>query len=409
MGSGALLQIVAQGAQDQLLSGEPEVTLFRAVYKHITNFAMEPVSQQLNGRVAFGGKTSCVVSRNGDMLGDMWLELTMERDTASGTPYYPAEAVIKKVLISIGGQTIDTHYADFFRIYDNFYRNSIEQEAYRRMTNFDDNAIDGSTKTFFLPLLFWNCRNISNSIPLVSLSYHELRIEIEFASTVAGVNTATGTLGCELWCDYYYLDVQERKRMASEPHEQLIEVLQFTGDENVTVSSAKENSQSIRLSFNHPVKALFFGVANTAVHGQYTGIVPTNSANVVENAAPIKSLRLLLNGSERQAERKGAYYNKVVPYQTCRASPDAGLYSMAFGAKVTDLAPSGTLNMSRIDSAVLALNFKKADASVSNVSNILDDSTVVSTAVNNTALRVFAVNYNWLRIMSGLGGVAFAS
>lgn len=197
--------------------------------------------------------------------------------------------------------------------------------------------------------------------------------------------------------------------MASEPHEQLIEVLQFTGDENVTVSSAKENSQSIRLSFNHPVKALFFGVANTAVHGQYTGIVPTNSANVVENAAPIKSLRLLLNGSERQAERKGAYYNKVVPYQTCRASPDAGLYSMAFGAKVTDLAPSGTLNMSRIDSAVLALNFKKADASVSNVSNILDDSTVVSTAVNNTALRVFAVNYNWLRIMSGLGGVAFAS
>lgn len=410
MAGGALVQLVAVGAQDALLTSEPEVTLFRATYRQTTNFAIENISQQINGSVRYGSRVSSIISRNGDMLADMWLELTMERDTGSGTPFFPAEEVIKKITISIGGQVIDTHYASWFRVFDNFYRNTkVEKDAYYRMTNFAANAKDGVTQRFYLPLLFWNCRSISNAIPLVALAYHELRVEIEFASTVAGVNTSTGTLGCELWCDYVFLDVEERKKLSSEPYESLIETVQFTGDENVTVSSSKQNTQSVRLSFNHPVRALFMGVANTAVHGQFTGVVPTDTANIVENAAPVASLRLLLNGTERQVERPGAYYNQVVPYQTCKANPNAGLYEYAFGTNITSLAPAGSLNFSRIDSAVLALTFKQANTSEPNVAQIAADSAVISGATNNTALRVFAVNFQWLRILSGLGGVAFAS
>lgn len=404
--AGGLLQLVATGAQDALLTSNPQVTLFKAVYKRITNFSIECISQQLNGTVRFGSKVSAVIARNGDALGDMWLELTMERDTATDA-FFPAEEVVKSVTISIGGQQIDKHYSSWFRVYDNFYRTTqVEKDAYKAMTNFVDGEADGAKKRFFLPLLFWNCRSIANAIPLIALAYHEIRVEIEFASTVSGVNTSTGDLKAELWCDYIYLDVEERRKMAQESHEQLIEVLQFTGDENVTVSSSKNATQQVRLSFNHPVKSLFFGVSDPAVHGKFTG---NGAGDTAEASAPIQSLRLLLNGHERQVERAGAYYNKVVPYQTCKANPAAGLYQYAFGVRPLELSPSGTLNFSRIDSAVLALQFKKANTAEPNVAQIIDDTEAISGATDCSALRVFAVSYNWLRIVSGMGGVAFAS
>ena len=239
------------------------------------------------------------------------------------------------------------------------------------------------------------------------MQYHELRVTFEFeeVANITGIDAAS-TLDATLWCDYVYLDQDERKKFAAQPHEYLIEQVQFTGDENVTVASTSR-AQQIRLSFNHPTKLLAWVVASGTAsdYGKFTG----GAAGTIKEAlAPIASAKLMLNGHDRADLRVGAYYNKVVPYQANKANPDAGIYFMSFALSPTQHAPSGSLNLSRIDSAVLALTFKAASAagSATNIANVTTENITITGATNLSALRVFAVNYNVLRIMSGMGGLA---
>ena len=232
------------------------------------------------------------------------------------------------------------------------------------------------------------------------MQYHELRVTFDFDTAIPGVDSATSdALEATLWCDYVYLDQEERKKFASQPHEYLIEQIQFTGDENVTIG-ATSKAQQIRLSFNHPTKLLAWVVSDPTKHGKFTAGYAGATA---EALAPLQNAKLMLNGHDRADVRVGAVYNKVVPYQANKANPDAGLYFMSFALSPTQHAPSGSLNLSRIDSAVLALTFKAASAAgnttvTSNIANVTTPETTTTTdAQNLSALRVFAVNYNVLR------------
>jgi len=396
---GGLLQLVAFGAQDVYLTGSPQITYFKVVFKRHTNFAIESIAQTFSGSVRYGSKVTAVISRNGDLLGDMWLEAVMKKN---GDTFYPGEALINSITVELGGQQLDKLTSTWYRIYDNLYRNSnTERAAYKAMTDFEDGALTGTTKRFFVPVLFWFCRSPGSYIPLIALQYHELRVTIDFASSIAGIDTSDpAALQATLWADYTYLDQTERKKFASQPHEYLIEQVQYTGDENVTVATAQAKSQQIRLSFNHPTKLLAWVVANPSVHGQFTGDA-AGSTN--EGAAPLLSAKLMLNGHDRAETRVGAVYNQLIPYQVNKANPDAGTYFMSFALSPTQHAPSGSLNLSRIDSAVLALTFKKAVAGENTVANITDpENETIENSTNLAALRVFAVNYNVLRVMSGI-------
>ena len=241
------------------------------------------------------------------------------------------------------------------------------------------------------------------------MQYHELRVTFEFDNNTsildnAGATAVSSTLDATLWCDYVYLDQEERKKFAAQPHEYLIEQVQFTGDENVTVASSSK-AQQIRLSFNHPTKLLAWVIADSTVHGKFTG----GFAGATQEAlAPLQNAKLMLNGHDRADVRVGAVYNKVIPYQANKANPDAGIYFMSFALSPTQHAPSGSLNLSRIDSAVLALTFKAASAVANstvpaNIANVTDPQNITTAgATSLSALRVFAVNYNVLRIMSGI-------
>lgn len=408
---GALLQLVAFGQQDLYLVGNPRITYFKTVFKRHTNFAIESISQTFQGSVRYGSKVTAVISRNGDLLGDMWLESVMTRGT--GSTFYPAEQLLKTITVELGGQQLDKLYSTWYRIYDNLYRNDYNDRlAYKEMTDFVDGEIDGTTKRFFTPILFWFNRSPGNYLPLIALQYHELRVTFEFEdlANLAGIKSGT-TLDATLWCDYTFLDTLERKKFASQPHEYVIEQLQFVGDENVTISSTTK-SQQIRLSFNHPTKLLAWVIADPTKHGKFTG----GFAGATQEAlAPLQSAKLLLNGHDRADVRVGAYFNKVVPYQANKSNPDAGIYALAFGLAPMQHAPSGTLNFSRIDSAVLALTFKAASVNgnttvLSNVSNVsTPETTTITDATNLSALRTFAVSYNVLRIMSGMGGLAYSN
>jgi hypothetical protein len=222
-----------------------------------------------------------------------------------------------------------------------------------KTTGYDKMVRDADAKRY-VPLEFWFCRNIGLALPLIALQYHEVKINIEFESGVT-VNDA------ELWADYIFLDTDERRRFAQLSHEYLIEQVQFTGSETVSSNS----NLSAKLSFNHPVKELIWeGQGNTG------------------------TAKLMLNGNDRFAEREAKYFTHVQPYQHHTNIPDlsCNISVYSFALKPEEHQPSGTLNMSRIDTAQLQL--KGAEPG---------------------NLDIYAHSYNVLRILSGMGGLAYSN
>ena len=246
--AGGLMQLVAYGAQDVYLTGNPKVTFFQAVYKRHTNFAMENIEQTVNGTAANSGRVSVTVARNGDLVGDMYLELESNVDTSvtsdtTSDNNWIAERAINNVELSIGGQRIDKHYQKWWRLYSELYLDESKKASWAKLAT----AKDG--KTVYLPLIFFFNRNPGLYLPLIALQYHEVRIDIDCASDM---EVYLNKNVFKVWANYIYLDTEERRRFAQKGHEYLIEQVQHTGSDTVTSAATKQ----VRLSYNHPVKEL---------------------------------------------------------------------------------------------------------------------------------------------------------
>ncbi len=427
---GGLMQLVAYGAQDIYLTGNPQVTYFKIVYRRHTNFSLESVEQTFNGAADFGKKVTCTISRNGDLIHKTYLQVDLPSVVVpvpgSGSNTFRwvnwvGHALIKSVEIEIGGQKIDKHYAVWLHIWNELTQTPGRALGYANMvgntpalTTLTTVASTGSAvtvpgQTLYIPMQFWFCRNPGLALPLIALQYHEIRInlELESLSNLYVGNVTPPSLGyCSLWVDYIYLDTEERRRYAKVSHEYLIEQLQFTGDESTSNSQYK-----VKLNFNHPCKELIWVVqpeANatakewfnfTNASASLSGVNVFAGAPGGTNAAitsavyggvnPVVSAKILLNGHDRFAERSGSYFNLVQPYQHHTNIPATGINVYSFALMPEEHQPSGTCNMSRIDNATLQLSM---------------------TGVSSGArIKVFAVNYNVLRIMSGMGGLAYSN
>src|SRR6056300_1615056 len=241
--AGGLMQLVAYGAQDVYLTGNPKVTFFQAVYKRHTNFAMENIEQTVNGTPGNDGRVSVTIARNGDLVADMYVELKAGAGAASDDAWL-AERAIKDVELSIGGQRIDKHYQKWWRLYSELYLDESKKANYGKMTT----AIRADDK-MFLPLIFFFNRNPGLALPLIALQYHEVRLDFDLSSSFA---TLTDGSTFKVWANYIYLDTEERRRFSQKAHEYLIEQTQHTGTDTVTQNGTKQ----VRLSYNHPVKEL---------------------------------------------------------------------------------------------------------------------------------------------------------
>lgn len=165
------MQLVAYGAQDIYLTGNPSITFWKSVYRRHCSFALESIEQTFNGTVDFGKKISCTISRNGDLVSTMFLEVTLKKSAAAS--YYPAENFIKEVELEIGGQRIDKHYADWYRVYDELFRTGDEKIAYRRLVDFDRPVAGSDTgviKRFYVPLIFFFNKSAGLALPLIALT-----------------------------------------------------------------------------------------------------------------------------------------------------------------------------------------------------------------------------------------------
>ena len=425
---GGLLQLVAYGAQDVYLTGNPQITFFKVVYRRHTNFAIEAIGQTFNGTPGYNNRVTCQISRNGDLVHRMYLSLKIE-DAGILCPFYGLR-VINNIEIEIGGQKIDKHYSHWLYVWNELSLPKSKRAGYNRMVGGSGGVLTGNT--LYVPLEFWFCRNVGLALPLIALQYHEVKINIQFESSVncQGSATALGASSfptATLWVDYVFLDTDERRRFAQLSHEYLIEQLQFTGSESV--NSTKLNT---KLSFNHPCKELIWfanrkasttpltnnnwfnyttsyekigltlpynyntGLANVAAsHTLHSsGKMSTTSTSTTFPKNFVNTAKLILNGNDRFSVRPGSYFNLVQPFQHHENIPtNAGINVYSFALKPEEHQPSGTLNMSRIDTATLALDLH-------------GDATANS---GNTTLNIYAVNYNVLRILSGMGGLAYSN
>ena len=308
---GGLMQLVAYGAQDVYLTGNPQITFWKVTYRRHTNFAMESIEQTFNGQADFGRRVTCTVSRNGDLAYRTYLQVTLPEinqqmkngtgDVFSRWLDFPGHQLISQVEVEIGGQRIDRQYGDWMHIWNQLTISAEQERGYNAMIGHttqltyitDPNfaAVDGPCTsnaprqvcaprnalpetTLYIPFQFWFCRNPGLALPLIALQYHEVKVNLDIrpideclwaASTLECSSAITNPkvtsayaqslVAASLYVDYVFLDTDERRRMAQNPHEYLIEQLQFTGDESVGSSSNK-----IKLNFNHPCKELIWVV-----------------------------------------------------------------------------------------------------------------------------------------------------
>ena len=503
--SGGLMQLVAYGAQDVFLTGTPEITFWKVSYRRHTNFSMESIEQTFSGQADFGRRVTSTISRNGDLAYRTYLQVTLpeinQSMAATGDSLnarwldYVGEQLVAQVEVEIGGQRIDRQYGDWMHIWNQLTLSKEQESGYHKMIGHTTQLtylVDGAyadisgpcaatgapnqvcaprkalpETTLYIPLQFWFCRNPGLALPLIALQYHEVKINIDFrpigeclfavnktAATSATAAYQQSLVAASLYVDYIFLDTDERRKMAQNPHEYLIEQVQFTGDESVGSSSNK-----IKLNFNHPCKELIWVVqpdANVdycgslvsgndlfATHGaqpfNYTdaldslpntiaafggvdaaGMTDAGAANAAADAAvnvqglsdagsfvlaetaldmhcwgenPVVTAKLQLNGQDRFSDREGSYFDTVQPFQHHTRAPDSGINVYSFGLRPEEHQPSGSCNFSRIDNAVLQL--------------VLSAGAVSGTAT--AKVRVYAVNYNVLRVMSGMAGVAYSN
>ena len=459
---------------------------------------MEPFRINLTGMPMWGQKQSATLGRHADLAYSTYLSIqlpaTATFNGANRNIFWNNEQgrlgynLLDYVEIEVGGQLIDRLYSEWLYLWDllsSDYNTSFKLHQMvgagldAGYTTLPDPSScvratgrQSAPNVIFVPLPFFYTKNPGAALPLIALQYHEVKININWnKSQFVGTLTSNGLIpsgsysisslvappppsSVALYVDYIYLDVDERRRMAQESHEYLIEQVQFNEDKGVSAASNR-----IDLTFNHPVKELVWVVqperfTNCKIAqprdsgGNVTATVGVPRPNVgrlspftytyanqrqtsggsadTSYTQPIFDQWIQINGQDRMDRRSGDYFNKVQPYQhhtgtmrpigfqtftaggdplvnaaqgvttTARPSVHQAIYSYSFALKPEEQQPSGTCNFSRIDTATIVMNMSG--------DYIVDESTD-----NSWNVRVYATNYNILRIMSGMCGLAYSN
>lgn len=499
--AGGIIQLAAYGVEDLYLTGDPQITFFKALYRRHTNFAFESIPQYFTSKPDFGRTVSCTISRAGDLIGQTHIYVEIPSIPKFLDPVTGREdptklfawarnlgfVLIRDVDVEIGGRKIDKHYGEWLYIWSQLAENN--QKAMDKMIgNVPElyQLTNGkSSYQLCIPLQFWFCRHSGLALPLVALAASDVRINVSFRSfsecsvrvpthsipiiedivpfergdyieqTIDGQTIRGYYVGYDylqrrlyynrlgnasfqsqeilntsdlnsnnqsqinnsfrIYCtngdrfyvtpqpntreyiesidwitdiqitnayllvDYIFLDEEERRRFTTNVQEYLIEQLQFTQKLNVTSSSIK-----IPLPFKHSCKEFYW-----VVHQE--SITSTNFNNRFGYSLGTDA-NIHLNGKGIGNMKNSSYYTHYQPYVHHSHSPTRklGINSYSFALYPENHQPSSTVNMSLIDQAFLQLKFN------SNVSN-----------KNPLSIKIYALNYNILRITCGMGGISF--
>lgn len=425
------------------------MTWFKLVYRRYTNFAIESQAMFFDGDPDFGKRLTLTIPRRGDLLGPMFLEVTLPKvELEDGTPasYVNSigHALIEEISLEIGEQEIDKQTGEWMEIWSQLTVPSGQREAFNNMTgsvdgfnlppqttptagctasNSSSNYNYGAMK-LYIPLQFWFTKNPGLYLPLLALQYHPIRINLKLRSLqelffVQDITSSCGgvqakknkIIDIRLYGDYVYLDTEERRRFVANNHEYLIEQIQYTPK----VSINKDvQSAAVRLEFNHPLRELIWVVQRDYMETTHEWF-NYSSTSVNEFGATRDMLQdavLQVDGYDRFEVRDAGYFRMVQPYQYHTNAPiKKFIYLYSFALRPEEMQPCGSLNASRIDNMVLQVNLRPD----STAPQLAIDPEIGQLAPNplwvpprgNAHIRVYAKNHNVLRVVNGFGGLLF--
>jgi hypothetical protein len=441
LGAG-LLQLVAVGKQDVFLTGNPQITWFKMVYRRYTNFAIESQSIPFDGDPDFGKRLTCTIPRRGDLLGPLMLEIVLpELVLTNGTPaaYVNSlgHAIIEEVSIEIGEQEVDKQTGEWMEIWSELSLPPGQRLGFNNMIQrFDGGVVPpvtvapstataSSTNSYvygavklYVPLQFWFCKNPGLYLPLLAMQYCTIRLNLKLRSLAqlvwqagAPQNTdtcpppaaqvrATKIKDIKLYGDYVHLDVEERRRFVANSHEYLIEQIQYTPKVDIPASNT---TAVVPLEFNHCVRELLWVLQRNAVeaNNEWFNFSSTSTQEPGLRRDMLEQAVVQMDGYDRFETRDAGYFRLVQPFQRHTNVPtETFIYVYAFAIKPEEQQPSGSFNASRIDTLKLQV-YLRPDSGLATT-----DPNYVPTR-GNSHIRVYALNHNVLRVVEGFAGVLF--
>ena len=401
--TGSILALAAIGKQDTDLIGNPSVRFFKSVYKHYAHFSSETIPLQFDQTLGFGKKTSVTIPRKGDLLSSMVLEIKLPA-LSSGISWINGvgHALIKDISIEIAGVEIDKHTGEYLNLAteleldqskkDGYYDMIAKHEFYTRFSQ------EGAT-TLHIPLRFWFCQHPSQAIPLVALQHSDVKITVTLrpfseswfsGTSMSNIPSTVEVTSGQLYCDFIFLGEDERRLFATKNHKYLIEQIQIRDKFPVHASSSSDN---IDLFLNHPVKDLIWVYQADSVSDTNDWLNYSKTAydedDPTDPEEPFSECGFQVNGHDLYEKKTASYFRKVIPYKRYTRIPDTFVYAYSFSQNPTAFQPSGHLNFSMINSAVLTLTY--------------------ASSIPKGVINFYARNYNVLRIKQGQAGLLYSA
>lgn len=402
MGAGTLVELIARGNQDVYLIGNPQFSFFKSVYRRHTNFAIEPIRQIFTESPNFGKKMTCIIDKKADMLNDILLEVelpALQNDVSwvNGIGYF----MIDYVELQIGGEPIDHITGDLLDAWMEIstqlgIKNSLYNMIGKNIT-FNKNSQTGILK-LLIPLPFWFSRGVERALPLIAMQYFDVKVIVQFKTfdqcwyklSESSPSSTQIITNASLICNYIYLDTYERQKMATQDSfEYLIEQFQESNSYQVPLNCINLN---VPLFFNQPVKELIWmyrtNVATNANdYYNYANILNYNTPNELKNT-PFDSIQLRFNGNDRFEYMPSNFFYLYQPYRHHSCGTTQYIHSFSFSLNPEGTQPSGTCNFSKIDNVSLNLT--------------------CNPNIQTGYLNIYAINYNILKIQSGMAGLMFS-
>ena len=403
--TGGLLQLAFKGPQDIYLTGNPQMTFFKSVYKQHSNFTKDTQLLQFENDIKLGTNHYCVIKRYGDLLSNLYLYIELpeivssdSNETWKGYVNGVGYSIIKSVSLDIGGLIIDKLDYTWLDIYNELY----DQKSDDLIGKFNTDITlqeNSNSKKLYIPLKFWFTKNPGLSIPLIALQYHEIKINIEFKnwneiikSNISNFITTNTKIKAHIIADYIHLDDNEKKFFTATNHEYLIEQLQILSEYDITNNTT---NAKVPLDFSHPIKEIVWVIADNVNHSQNT-----KTGNNWLSYTSISSsygdtfttAKITMNGLDRTNDMSCEYYRQVIPYESYNFLPRKYIYCYSFSLNPTQFQPSGSCNYSKINKSYLHINFNP----INNIGG-----------TTNGRIKIYGTNYNILSIKQGMGGVLF--
>ena len=406
---GGLIQLATKGAEDIYLTGDPEITFFKAVYNKYTHFSRERCPIFFDKNFENGQKSTATIVRNADLVSGITLTFktnqikTQTNNAGILVTDRKYSTYINYIDLKIGTNLIDRRYGEFLDMWheltttqDKMGGKMHDPKRASNSTAFQEilrtgtlemmgnalgtyNTASDTTFVVAIPLDFWFNKDTGFALPLISLQFHQVTIEVNFKEVLPADNLKGGnTLGEnftsdeQLLVDYYYLDTPERTMFTETGQEYLIEQLQF--EDNIPVTNTAPGSTNVLdFTFNHPVKELFWKLfksnGETVKRYEYSNIT--------------------LNGTDLTNPHPSYAFSFIEPLHFHTRIPANGdIFIHSFALRPEELQPSGTMNLSRIEKANLVVKNEPGTAF--------------------TKAVIYATSYNVLKIQSGMAGLAFS-